>query len=113
LEIARVLATTGSRPKRSLLFLSFAGEEQGLLGSRFYVAHPRHPLSAVKAMINVDHAGVGNGHIMIGLSKLEKAAAHAAAKKVAEDDEHELYGLFPGGDHATFAPAQLPSAALV
>src|SRR2546428_266127 len=48
LEIARVLATTGSTPKRSLLFLSFAGEEQGLLGSRFYVAHPRHPLSAVK-----------------------------------------------------------------
>src|SRR5438876_3974678 len=47
LEIARVLATTGSRPKRSLLFLSFAVEEQGLLGSRFYVAHLRSPLGAV------------------------------------------------------------------
>src|SRR5881296_3918454 len=113
LEIARVLATTGSRPKRSLLFLSFAGEEQGLLGSRFYVAHPRHPLSAVKAMINVDHAGVGNGHIMVGLSKLEKAAAQAAAKKVAAADKLELYGLFPGGDHVPFAEAGLPTAAIV
>src|SRR5207244_9617010 len=50
LEIARVLATTGSRPKRSLRFLPFAAEEQGLPGSRFYVAHPRHPLSPVTAM---------------------------------------------------------------
>src|SRR3989441_452349 len=113
LEIARVLSTTGIRPKRSLLFLSFAGEEQGLLGSRFYVAHPRHPLSAAKAMINVDHAGVGNGHIMVGLSKLEKAAAQAAAEKVAADDKLELYGLFPGGDHRPFAEAGLPTAAIV
>jgi len=113
LEIARVLATTGSRPKRSLLFLSFAGEEQGLLGSRFYVAHPRYPLSAAKAMINVDHAGVGNGHIVVGLAKLEKAAAQAAAEKVAAGDKMELYGLFPGGDHVPFAEAGLPTAAIV
>ncbi len=113
LEIARVLATTGIRPKRSLLFLSFAGEEQGLLGSRFYVAHPRHPLSAAKAMINVDHAGVGNGHITVGLSKLEKAVAQAAAEKVAAGDKLELYGLFPGGDHVPFAEAGLPTAAIV
>jgi len=113
LEIARVLATTGLRPKRSLLFLSFAGEEQGLLGSRFYVAHPRHPLSAAKAMINVDHAGVGNGHITVGLSKLEKAVAQAAAEKVAAGDKLELYGLFPGGDHVPFAEAGLPTAAIV
>ncbi len=113
LEIARVLATTGSRPKRSLLFLSFAGEEQGLLGSRFYVAHPRYPLSAAKAMINVDHAGIGNGHIMVGLAKLEKSAAQAAAEKVAAGDELELYGLFPGGDHVPFAEAGLSTAAIV
>src|SRR5712692_10432919 len=37
LEIARVLSATGIRPKRSILFVSFAGEEQGLLGSQFYV----------------------------------------------------------------------------
>src|SRR5437867_4045271 len=113
LEIARLLATTGSRPKRSLLFLSFAGEEQGLLGSRFYVAHPRYPLGAVKAMINVDHAGIGNGRIMVGLSKLEKAVAQAAAEKVAAADKLELYGLFPGGDHVPFAEAGLPTAAIV
>jgi len=113
LEIARVLATTGIRPKRSLLFLSFAGEEQGLLGSRFYVAHPPYPLSAAKAMINVDHAGVGNGHIVVGLSKLEKATAQAAAEKAAAGDKLELYGLFPGGDHVPFAEAGLPTAAIV
>src|SRR5256712_552332 len=77
LEIARVLATTGRRPKRSLLFLSFAGEEQGLRGSRFYVAHPRHALSPVKAMMIVVHAGDRNGHMLVVLCKLEKRAAMA------------------------------------
>jgi hypothetical protein len=77
------------------------------------VAHPRYPLSAAKAMINVDHAGIGNGHIMVGLAKLEKSAAQAAAEKVAAGDKLELYGLFPGGDHVPFAEAGLSTAAIV
>src|SRR5712692_7675221 len=79
LEIARALSATGIRPKRSVLFLSLAGEEQGLLGSRFYVSNPAFPLKSAKAMVNVDHAGVGNGKITVGLSRIEKAVAQTAA----------------------------------
>jgi hypothetical protein len=113
LEIARALATTGSRPKRSILFLSFAGEEQGLLGSRFYVSNPAFPLKSAKAMVNVDHAGVGNGKITVGLSKIEKAVAQTAAAKVAMSEKLELFGLFPGGDHVPFAEAGVPTATIV
>ncbi len=113
LGIARVLSTTGIRPKRSILFLSFAGEEQGLLGSRFYVSNPAFPLKSVKAMVNVDHAGVGNGKITVGLSKIEKSVAQAAAEKVAMSEKLELFGLFPGGDHVPFAEAGIPTATIV
>lgn len=113
LEIARVLSTTGIKPKRSILFVSFAGEEQGLLGSQFYVSHPASPLKGVKAMVNVDHAGVGNGKITVGLSRLEKAVAQTAAEKIGLGDRLELFGLFPGGDHVPFAEAGVPTATIV
>jgi len=112
-EIARVLTTTGVKPKRSILFLAFAGEEQGLLGSRFYVSHPTYPLATTKAMINVDHAGAGNGKITVGLSRLEKPPAREAAEKVGLGDKLELFGLFPGGDHVPFDEAGIPTATIV
>ncbi|HLG44184.1 MAG TPA: M20/M25/M40 family metallo-hydrolase [Nitrospirales bacterium] len=113
LEVARVLAAAEAKPKRSILFLALAAEEQGLLGSRFYVAHPARPLSATKAMINVDHAGVGTGKLTVGLSRLEKATAQAAADTVGLGGQLELFGFFPGGDHVPFAEAAIPTAAIV
>lgn len=113
LEIARALSTTGIRPKRSLLLLSFAGEEQGLLGSKHYVANPSLSLKTVRAMVNVDHAGVGNGKVTVGLSKIGNAVAQASAAQAAMSDRLELFGLFPGGDHVPFAEAGIPTAAIV
>jgi hypothetical protein len=113
LEIARVLSATGIRSKRSILFVSFAGEEQGLLGSQFYVSNPPRPLNTLKAMVNIDHAGVGNGKITVGLSRLEKAVAQTAAEKIDLSDRLELFGLFPGGDHIPFAEAGIPTATIV
>ena len=42
------------RPKRSLLFLVFTGEEKGLLGSRFFAGHPTVPESSIVADLNMD-----------------------------------------------------------
>ena len=113
LEVARVLASTGARPRRSILFLAFAGEEQGLVGSQFYVSHPDRPLLTTRAMINVDHAGAGNGKITVGLSRLDKASAQAAAVRVGLGEKLELFGFFPGGDHVPFAEAAIPTATIV
>jgi len=56
LEVARALGKIGLRPQRTILFVSFSGEERDLLGSRLYTSRPVVPLSSTKAMINIDHA---------------------------------------------------------
>ena len=56
LALARHLAA-GPRPRRSILFLAFSGEELGLLGSAHYVRHPLVPLAATVAMLNMDMIG--------------------------------------------------------
>jgi hypothetical protein len=57
LEIAEAIATSGVKPRRSFLFLTFTGEEKGLLGSEWYVANPLIPHEKVVAMINIDMIG--------------------------------------------------------
>ena len=55
LELARVFSA--QRPKRTLIFIAFGGEEEGLLGSAYYVNHPVSPLTNTVAMINMDMIG--------------------------------------------------------
>lgn len=55
--IAKAFSESGIRLKRSLLFMTFSGEEWGLVGSRYYCSHPIFPLSKTVAMINLDMIG--------------------------------------------------------
>jgi Zn-dependent M28 family amino/carboxypeptidase len=54
IEIARHIAASGARPKRSILFMTQTGEEKGLLGSRYFVAHPTVPFDKIVADVNLD-----------------------------------------------------------
>src|SRR5215469_10902725 len=54
LELARLLAPERGKLKRSVLFMDFAGEELGLLGSAEWVKEPTRPLAKALAMINMD-----------------------------------------------------------
>ena len=56
IELARVF-TSQPRPKRTLIFIAFGGEEEGLLGSAYYVNHPVTALTNTVAMINMDMIG--------------------------------------------------------
>jgi hypothetical protein len=56
MAIARAFAA-GPRPRRSLLFVWHAGEERGLLGSRYFADYPSVPLDAIVAQLNVDMVG--------------------------------------------------------
>ncbi len=47
----------GNRPKRSILFLHFTGEEKGLLGSKFYAENPLYPLANTVTDLNIDMIG--------------------------------------------------------
>jgi Zn-dependent M28 family amino/carboxypeptidase len=57
LELARIFSGQRPRPKRTLIFIAFGGEEEGLLGSAYYVNHPLTPLTNTVAMINMDMIG--------------------------------------------------------
>lgn len=57
LEIGEKLAASKKQLKRSVLLIAFGAEEQGLLGSKYFVAHPLIPLSSIKLMLNMDMVG--------------------------------------------------------
>jgi Peptidase family M28 len=113
LEVARVMAGAGLRGKRTVLFVSFSGEEQGLVGSRLYLQRPVAPISSTKAMINIDHAGIGNGRLTIGVTGFNKSVALEAGQTAGITDKLDVYGFFPGGDHVPFKEAGVSTVTIV
>src|SRR5437660_7908847 len=57
IELARMLSTQNQKPRRTIVFIAFSGEEEGLIGSNYYVNHPVVPLQNTVAMINMDMIG--------------------------------------------------------
>jgi hypothetical protein len=55
--LAHAFASNPVKPKRSLIFVVFAAEERGLLGSYYYAAHPLRPLETTRAQVNFDMIG--------------------------------------------------------
>ena len=91
LEAARQLAAR--RPARSVLFVSFGSEEQLMLGSYFYVAHPLRPLATTRAVLNLDMVGRPEEHTP------ESAGAYEVT--AARSDQLNVVG-------GAFAPALVP-----
>jgi hypothetical protein len=113
LEVARALTNVGSHPSRTILFISFSGEERDLLGSRLYTSRPVVPLDSTIAMINIDHAGVGNGRLTVGVTGIEKEVLREVGKIADVHEKLDLYGFFPGGDHVPFKEAGVPTVTVV
>lgn len=63
LETARCVAKLESRPKRGVMFVGFDKEESGLIGSRYFVAHPPVPLEKIKLFVTADLLGRSLGDV--------------------------------------------------
>jgi hypothetical protein len=63
MQLARILSAT--HPRRSIIFANFSGEEEGLLGSQWFVDHPPVPLDSIMAMVNFDMVGRLNNDKLI------------------------------------------------
>jgi len=57
LEIAEAFAKAPTLPKRSILFVSHTGEEEGTLGSHYFMEHPTVPRDSIVAQVNLDMVG--------------------------------------------------------
>ncbi|WP_409269587.1 M28 family metallopeptidase [Massilia sp. BHUDP2] len=57
IEAANVLAARKERPRRSIVFMTFFGEELGMLGSKYYARHPVFPLKDTVVNINLEQTG--------------------------------------------------------
>ena len=67
LELARLFSRERARMRRTIVFVAFGGEEEGLIGSSFYVQHPARPLAQTVAMVNMDMIGrLKDGALTVG-----------------------------------------------
>jgi hypothetical protein len=114
IEIARTAAGHRDRFPRTMVFVAFAGEELGLVGSAQYVNHPAVPLDDTVAMINLDMVGRPRGKIMI--SGLETAPAVAsdldAAAEVVDGLAIQRFQEGAGvgsSDDTSFAVKKIPA----
>jgi hypothetical protein len=57
IELARALATLKQHPRRTVVFMTFFGEEKGLLGSRYYADHPVFPIEKTVGQLNLEQLG--------------------------------------------------------
>ena len=110
LELARLFTAQKPRPKRTIVFMAFAGEEEGLLGSNYYVNHPLLPLANTVAMINMDMIGRMKDRRLIiggvGTAKEWRDVMSADAEKSFQLTLNE--DGFGPSDHSSFYAKQIP-----
>lgn len=111
LALARYYAAQPTRPKRSLLFVCFSGEEMGLLGSAHYVKHPLVPLPDIVMMLNMDMIGRMEKNTLIvggsGTSPDWNTVLDAANDSVKLTLSRSESG-FGASDHQSFYLAKIP-----
>jgi len=114
LENARLFAS-GPRPKRTLVFAAWTGEERGLLGSEYYAQHPLFPMETMVANLTFDtlqFAGPVRDVVLVGRGQSEMedylAAAAKAQGRYVTPENHPERGLFYRADHFSFAKRGVP-----
>jgi hypothetical protein len=111
LEFARLASLHKQAFKRSILFMTFAGEENGLLGSNYFVNHPTVPLSSIVGMINMDMIGrVTNNHVNVlgvGTSPEFKSWIEEFNKTIGLQVNFSASG-HDGSDHISFDGKHIP-----
>jgi Zn-dependent M28 family amino/carboxypeptidase len=116
LAVAQALAALPERPRRSVLALFVAGEERGLLGSKYYVEHPTFAPGRIAANINIDGGNIFGRtrdatSIALGKSSLDEIAARVAAAqgRVVKGDQFPDRGYYYRSDQFSFAHIGVPA----
>jgi aminopeptidase YwaD len=114
LEIAEVFIKNNIKPKRSVIFVLFASEEQGLNGAQHFVKHPPVPVDKITAMINMDCIGYGDS-IRIGNGNSSPVLWNMIRDIDKQNFNMMVESTWKGGgaDAAPFHEAGVPAAYFV
>lgn len=126
LQVAQALHENPVKPKRSVLYIAFAAEEMGLLGSEFFVENPLKPLDKCICMFNIDMVGrneetetepasentdsihlIGSQQYSSGLHELMLKANEHVGFRFEYDEEERV---FRRSDHYNFFKNDIPVA---
>ncbi len=115
IELARWFSKQ-PRPKRGILFMAFAGEELGLLGSNWYVNHPDLPQENAVAMLNLDMIGrIREGKVYVSgaqtgttLAKILEEVNPPAPLHIDQGGKNAGTNMSDASDHASFVSKQIP-----
>jgi Zn-dependent M28 family amino/carboxypeptidase len=124
IEVARALAHLNPHPKRSIVFMTFFGEERGEFGSQFYGRHPVFPIAKTVADINLEQVGRTDattgkqiktasltGYDYSEVTEfLEKAGKQTGIKVYKDDEASDAY--FTRSDNAALAEQGVPAHSL-
>ena len=112
LEVARALRSSGLKPRRTMVFASWTGEEGGLVGSSYFASHPPFPLEKIVSNLQLDMVGAGTP----GKFMTTGASAFPAHYRFLDESGKDLgYEITPdviqgASDHLSFARKKVPSS---
>jgi hypothetical protein len=122
LAVAEAFVSSGVRSARSIYFVAFGAEEEGLLGSAALVRRPPVPLDSLAAMVNLDGMNLfadtrdiaALGAELSSLGDVFRAAAAAEGYRISPPDaplmlEAARQSFFDRSDHASFVRAGVPA----
>jgi Zn-dependent M28 family amino/carboxypeptidase len=116
LELARVFGQAAQKPRRSILFASVTGEEQGLLGSEYLGKHPPIPANKIALDFNYDDIPPLGSPQEVEVSGAERTTFYPTVESLAKDfrltirpDAQPEAGHYYRSDHFSLARVGIPS----
>lgn len=112
LEVARAICKSGIKPRRTIVFASWTGEEAGLVGSNYFAANPPVPLDKIVSNVELDMVGAGTP----GTFMTTGASAYPAHYQNVASGAADLgYKLTPdvivgASDHLAFTRKKVPTS---
>ncbi len=106
LNLAKYYSVPERKPKCSVAFIAFCGEEPGLLGSKYYTEHPLFPLKNIKFLLNMDIMGTGEEGITVVNGSLFKKEFDKLKEINSENNfikDVKIRGKAANSDHYWFS----------
>jgi membrane-associated protease RseP (regulator of RpoE activity) len=114
LETAQAFTILSEPPRRTILFAFFDAEEKGMLGSKYWVAHPTIPVEHVRLLVNMDMIGrLRNDRLLVFGTR----SGYGLRRSVSTHNESSLrleflWNALPNADHFPFFSHDIPFLSL-